>query len=87
MLTIEVDARTQVPFLFARARGWVERMHTVYVITCTDYLSRNDMQRTTLYQMEEQMKQRVKHEEESRLHSLHSLQEREMRLRSREQQM
>jgi hypothetical protein len=37
--------------------------------------------------MEEQMKQRVKHEEESRLHSLHSLQEREMRLRSREQQM
>jgi hypothetical protein len=40
--------------------------------------------------MEEQMKQRVKHEEESRLyslHSLHSLHEREMRLRSREQQM
>ena len=89
-MTIEGDARPQVPFLFARARGWVERMHTVYLITCTDYLSRNDMQRTTLYQMEEQMKQRVKHEEESRLyslHSLHSLHEREMRLRSREQQM
>ena len=76
MLTNEVDARTQVPSLFARARGWAERMHTVYVMTCTDFLSRNDMQRTTLHQMEEQMKQRVKHEEESRLHSLHELHER-----------